>query len=456
MKTMIIVGLALGLLAVVVYLALGTRANKAQKSGPHNLKADHIQFQFAIYYLPKAQEDPIPILRDLIRQNFPEITLINEITEKPSTQILKAYIQTDVQSQYAPPSMDMLQRFGFGIDRAQAETLQDSKEALILDFAHPASYSVRALRQAYRLTEEVARRSGGLLWDEQTRHVFSPDAWHKDYLDSWAGDIPYIPDHIAIHAYKKSEYVRAITLGMSKFGFPDVVIDEFSWSQNRTMGHLINFLCQVMAEGATFDVPGEFDLKIKDIGNERVREPQLVNLKENASGLAKLKLTKGKWEEGDPLNRLIEINFDHYPGKDLHARQEALLGSLFGWEDSISPVKHEERLLAASQKAKTHFSKLKEAFLKGLQPGEYIMLKAPFDTPDGGTEWMWVEVSAWDGEKIKGLLKNEPYNIPDLHGGQEVEVSQDDVFDYIRRHPDGREEGNETSKIIQEMQESAE
>lgn len=62
---------------------------------------------------------------------------------------------------------------------------------------------------------------------------------------------------------------------------------------------------------------------------------------------------------------------------------------------------------------------------------------------------MWVEVTSWDGDVISGLLKNEPANIPSLHGGQQVTVSQSKVFDYIRRVADGREEGNETGRILQ-------
>jgi hypothetical protein len=50
------------------------------------------------------------------------------------------------------------------------------------------------------------------------------------------------------------------------------------------------------------------------------------------------------------------------------------------------------------------------------------------------------------------MLKNEPYYIPTLHGGQTVNVSQKDVFDYIHTFPDGRTEGNETSAIIEKME----
>ena len=77
---------------------------------------------------------------------------------------------------------------------------------------------------------------------------------------------------------------------------------------------------------------------------------------------------------------------------------------------------------------------------------------APFPTPDGGNEWMWVEVIEWKGSKIRGLLKNEPVNVPGLSGGSEVVVDQGDLFDYIRSFSDGREEGNETGRLIQQYQ----
>jgi uncharacterized protein YegJ (DUF2314 family) len=95
---------------------------------------------------------------------------------------------------------------------------------------------------------------------------------------------------------------------------------------------------------------------------------------------------------------------------------------------------------------------LRKDFNDGLAPGEFIQVKAPFKTQDDGTEWMWVEVITWGNNTITGLLKNEPFNIPDLKGGSEVSVKQEEVFDYIRRFPDGSSEGNETSKLIEKYQ----
>lgn len=415
------------------------------------LMSDSIRFQFAVYYLPEPTRKPATTLDKFLVINHSKLKQVTQLPEVPNDLLVSTHLLSDVQEKYAPPSMDALNRFGRGITRSQAEALQKSRQALTLDFAHPKTEVWKGLRTAYEIAEAIARETGGLLWDEQTREMFSPDEWHKRRITSWNEELPDISRHTTIHAYKSGEYVRAITLGMSKFGLPDVVIEEFSWSMNRPMGNLINLFSQSIAEGAAIVKRGEFDLDIHKVKNSKAREPQVESLKPNATAVALLSLKKGTWEEGDPDNRLIEIAFNRYEGRDVHASQEKLLSTLFGWEDEITQVKHDDELLAASNRAKAILPELKKAFAAGLAPGEYIEVKAPFAVPAGGNEWMWVEITAWHEDKIKGLLKNEPYNIPSLHGGQIVEINQQDIFDYIRRTADGKQEGNETGAIIQKM-----
>jgi uncharacterized protein YegJ (DUF2314 family) len=61
---------------------------------------------------------------------------------------------------------------------------------------------------------------------------------------------------------------------------------------------------------------------------------------------------------------------------------------------------------------------------------------------------MWVEVVRWKGDMIRGILKNDPVYVPDLQKGQEVFVAEHEVFDYVRVHSDGTQEGNETGAAI--------
>jgi uncharacterized protein YegJ (DUF2314 family) len=412
-----------------------------------------IHFEFAIYYPESPTKQPMTVLKERMRVSESVLKLVTSVPDKPPAgAVLVATLNTTAQKNYRPPDLQMVQRFGRGLTRDQAQALQRAEQALILDFAHPASMSASALRTALQLTEQVARDTNGLLWDEETREIFTPDEWHKRRLDSWAGDTPDVLQHIVIHTYKSDKLVRAITLGMSKFGFPDVVVSDFSWSLNQSVGNLINLFAQSMVEGSVMKTSGMYDLDLRSVNNANVRQGQLATLKPNAAAIAKLSLVKGAWEDGDPRNRLVEIRFDRYPGPDHYARQEAMLRALFGSEDSVQRVKHTNELLEASRAANAKLPTLREAFRRGLKPGEYIQVKAPFAMPDGGNEWMWVEVTSWNGDAISGLLKNEPANIPSLHGGQMVKVSQSKVFDYIRRDADGHEDGNETGKVLKRLQ----
>lgn len=380
--------------------------------------------------------------------------MIEKMPEHPATFVVRAGIKTNVRKDYAPPDIKALGYFGQGISLRQAQDLQRSQQVFIMEFGYPGTGEWDSLRQATQITAMVASETGGLIWDEDTRQIFSPEKWLETRLNGWSERLPDVTKQITIHAYKKQEYVRAITLGMAKFGLPDVVIEDFPWSMNRPMGNLINVFCQSLIEGAIPRKPGEFDLDLRRIGHPGVRASQLNNLMPNATGKASLSLVQGKWEEGDPPNRLVEIRFDRYRGPDRQSKQTDLVSSLFGWKDSIVSVRHTEELKAASNAAKAKLPELKQSFNKGLQPGEYLHVKAPFGMPGGGNEWMWVEVVEWKGDRIRGVLKNEPMRIPGLHGGQQVDIRQSEIFDYIHYFPNGSQEGNRTGEILEEMERS--
>jgi uncharacterized protein YegJ (DUF2314 family) len=273
-------------------------------------------------------------------------------------------------------------------------------------------------------------------------------------LSGWSGGIPEIESHIRIDAYSDGEFQRAITIGMKKFGLPDVVVDGFPVSDTKNVGNLINSFSQLMAESDRFRLHGNYKLELSAIKNTSFRESQVKGLGANAFGEACVTLSDGTREEGDPHNRLVRLGADTYPGLEPHLQQGTLLSLLFGSEDSITHINHTDELLAASAKAKAKLPELQKAFNDGLQPGEYIEVKAPFVTRSGGQEWMWVEVSSWKGDQIRGLLDNDPVEVEHLHTGQMVSVRQGDVFDYLRHYADKRVEGNTTGDVIKKMSES--
>ena len=424
---------------------------KADPAIASALMDDVVIFEFWIYYLPAPESDPLVQLDQLLAESYPHLKRVDEAPEDMTVPIVVGAMPADVRTSWRPPGLESLRYSGEGLSAEQASALQETEAVLVLMFAHPESHAWTAMHDALKLTEALARKSGGLIYDGETRQIFTPEVWQAVRLDNWTSGVPDISKQITIHAYNNDEFVRAVTLGMRKFGLPDVTVEEFPWSEQRSVGNFINLFIQAEAEGFVSPDVQTCRLDVHSIQNQIVREKTVRSLKENSLGKIVVKLRKTEPEEGDAENRLFALEFDDYPGPDAHARRDAALGELFGWEDEVNPVRHNEELLAKSEEARKSLPALREKFTKGLDPGEFLQVKAPFATPDDGKEWMWVEISAWADGKIMGLLRNEPFNIPDLHAGQVVEVLEADVFDYLHTLPDGSTEGNETGRLIEQQ-----
>ncbi len=418
-----------------------------------------MRFEYAVYLLPASSAAPIKnpsaVLDELLAVKYPGLKRIAEIPKEPKERLVSAFTQDRVSEKYAAPSVDSILTFGHDITQQQAQQLQKSQKAFILRFGHPRNDVWSALHVADSLAEDLARTTGGMVWDNETREMFSPDAWHKARLEPWvdAAAVPDISREIVLHIYRHGGFDRAISLGMTKMGLPDVVVTGFPTSSSSAVGNLINLYAQSLAEGAALDRSGLFLLDLNSIKNSSART--WPSLKSNATGIAYLTVKRGTREDGDPGNQLIELSADRYPGNDLHQKQDRMLDCFFGWEDSIARISHTDELLDASRSALANLPKLREAFNAGLKPGEYIQVKARFGTPGGGNEWMWVEVINWKGRNITGILSNEPADIPYLHSGQQLEVHEEDLFDYIHEFPDGKKEGNTTGQILRRAEEAA-
>jgi len=415
--------------------------------------ADSMHFQYAIY-LPNAAHNanPLAAVNDELKK-FPELKLVDEIPAHPQQMFVHAYIQKHVKGEYAPPGIESLRYSGHGLTLAEGHELQACERALILEFGHPRNYVWTGLRQANTIVDDLVRRARGFAWDEETREVFSIEAWHERRSASWNGDVPDVSFETTIHIYDNNGSVRAVSLGMSKIGLPDITMSSSGWSNRGEIVNLINILSQCLAEGKPIPSTGDVRLDLLEVKNTDVLDRQLKSRKGKGYRAACLTLKPGQREEGDPKNRLIQLQFDRYPGTDENARQESMISSFFGAEDSISRIKDNDELLAASAKAKTKLPELQKAFSAGLEAGEFISVKAPFKTENGGNEWMWVEVTKWKGDEIEGILDNDPEDVPGLHAGEKVKVRQQDVFDYLRHFSDKRMEGNTTGAIIRKMTE---
>lgn len=416
--------------------------------------AARVAFQMAVYLIDPPKTAPAEIEKGLCKQ-FPHFAALppksDAFPSKPSLSV--GFPPID---QYAPPDVEALKYSGRGLSKQQIEQLGKSRAVVAVTFFTPRARDRKTVRTACELMLDYARKSGGLLWDEETREVFGPDEWAKRRVDSWQtpGDVPRVERHINIHFYQPEgkELPRAITLGMVKFGCPDVVVNDLARQHSSSVGGVINLACQTMVErGGPSKIPGTIDVNVDRLAHKQYVQSLKKTYLDKATGRGTLTIASAAHEDGDPRNELIELTFENAPGLSVHERRIAFIAGLFGSHDEIAPVAdNDPAMLAARAKARAQLPLKRVEFQAGLKTGEHMIVKAPFQTPDGAQEYMWVEVTAWtkDG-KITGILSNDPANVPNLKSGAVVTVREPDVFDYILYRADGTTEGGETTKVLQ-------
>ena len=409
--------------------------------------APTLEVAYAIHYVdaPTNIEGRVKALAARAESRF-----VPSANAAPGAWRLDARREDDMQA--APPaSLRSLSYFGRGLTGAQAEALQHARIAWLLDFHYPRGDVWPATAAANRFVADLARETYGFIYDIETRETFTPEAFAQQRLFD-GKSAPDVAAHTIVHAYKDGEFVRAISLGMKKFGLPDLVIEGFPWSLNRPLGFVLTGAQQAYAEGSITAERGAATLDLRALRHPTARAKLADELAAASDGRVKLMLAKVPPEEGDPDNRLVALRFDAYTGGDAHERQATAAASLFGATSTVQLARHDAEFERAIARARAELPALKRAFARVLAPGEFIDLKVPFDADDGGHEYMWVEVGTWSADgHVRGLLRNEPRGIAGLHGGATVDVDEADAVDFLRRHADGREEGGYTVEAMRKQ-----
>jgi uncharacterized protein YegJ (DUF2314 family) len=264
--------------------------------------------------------------------------------------------------------------------------------------------------------------------------------------------VPFVPAHITFHVYRDGEGLRLISLGMAKFGLPDVVVEQVPQTLSDDMGRLANGVAQLLAEGLGLAAGGTLEVDLSKLKDGKLKGQLEARIQKGAQRKVKLQALEAHRDQGDPDNPLLELGF---PGTGaLHARQVAALDAVFGRRpDGITPVAPgDPELEAVARKARARLEELRARVDRGMQPPEQLLLKAGFRTDDGSQEFMWFEVTSWEAGKWRGTLANEPHDVSSLRLGSPVAVPAAEVVDYVYMSPMGVREGGESSLILMRRQ----
>jgi uncharacterized protein YegJ (DUF2314 family) len=413
-----------------------------------DLHALHFRYALAVFSTSGAKKvDADAIVRASVEGKG--IDVRTEIPKEPTDQRL-LIIQHPSVREYAPPSTHDLQYFARGLSDEQKAMLPQATDVTVLLLGGPAADAVATYPVAAEAAAALTRATGGAIYDDETRQAYGVGAWEKA-LEGWKDGGADVPRTTIIHEYRDGELLRLVTLGMAKYGLPDVSVNQVAAHDSNSMGTLINLVCQTLVEHGVVDTPGSLPVSIAAVRNARGRASIGGDLRDGATGQATVALAEAKRESGDADNRLVEITFPG-PENSLQERHNAMLSAIFGSHDSVAMVEDDALIQTASRRAKQVVLAYKPRYAHGAPPLEHLLVKGPFHRAHGGIEWMWVEVLRWEGSTIHGVLENDPDDVPELKAGARVDVREESIFDYIRVDVDGGKEGNETGRLIEAQQ----
>ena len=126
-------------------------------------------------------------------------------------------------------------------------------------------------------------------------------------------------------------------------------------------------------------------------------------------------------------------------------------GDLAASRAAVEPAAPDPQILAAIRRARERLLReVKPRFLRGLAPGEQLLVKAPVRAEGGGREWVWVDVQEWRGEQLTGVVRSEPPRASDAAVGAAVVIEESALFDYFLTSTSGRE-GDETGALMMRL-----
>lgn len=328
--------------------------------------------------------------------------------------------------------------------------LSRARSKMFATFTGPTKNTYDKQAKISEFIRELTKDRDVLICDYNSYEWFNSNSWEINRIDNFRDSIKDVVHQITIHVYRDSEFCRAVSIGLNKFGLPEISIKELPCSNQNTYVSLLNAVIQTLAEKPFINSDSTVNIDLSHIKNNVVRSSLRTDLKSNAKEKVRIRLKKCTPEEGDNECTQLSLVFDN--GSSVQEGEDYVVSKLFGKSDDIIiHINHDSLLLSVSTKERQRLPELRKMFNNGLAPGYSILVKAPFKIESGGNEWMWVEVTKWTSDSIVGVLQNDPFEIRNLKAGAIVSIKESELFDYILNKPDGTFEGNETGKLIEKI-----
>ncbi|MFT7621562.1 MAG: hypothetical protein ACI9WU_000726 [Myxococcota bacterium] len=232
-----------------------------------------------------------------------------------------------------------LKHSGRDLSPRDTATLLTPKAVLGVIVGGTVNDAGRLNRRLEQAMYDLAKAHGGAIEDIRTREYFSVQGFATRRLNAWQGDVADAEAATTIHLYADKGHHRAVTLGMERFGLPNVVVEGIPATLGAPVGRLMVLVCQTLVEGGIPTQRG-FAVDIRKLKHRAAAKRITEALEAGATQTGQLAWVFGTPEKGD-TPPLIQLTFSNQPGQSLQQRMAAQLKQTLGHTGRISLVPNE-------------------------------------------------------------------------------------------------------------------
>jgi hypothetical protein len=285
----------------------------------------------AVYLTSPPSPAVLKAAQDAAKARFPGVTVETQPgpLDPPAALVFAPRIED-----FPPPTEAQMPSMARGLDPLQARAAASSNGVIVAAFAFDSDPALSRMREAEALVLAIAQQNAGFVWDDTTRQIYATSAWNDDRLQGWDGDRPDMLHHVVVHYYPTDGgRHRAITLGMAKFGLPDLVGNDVPESEAGPMTTLLDAAAQLLVEGAPLERGGRLQLDLTAIRHPGAHDALIGTAGHGAQLRGPIDFASTVAEPGDPDNRLLALRFSGYPGATEAERQAAAIIAILGGGD---------------------------------------------------------------------------------------------------------------------------
>jgi len=350
------------------------------------------------------------------------------------------------------PEPKYLAEFGVGFQQPDVLRCASSGKAIQLVFTCDSGASGRAYAAIQALSLALAEASRGYVYDVNSKLIFTPEAYGASLFSAEAFELIR---HVSVQQYNyQPGHLRLVTLGMAKFGCPELEMRDFPMEQALVCRQLVEaasarLIADHLAEPGVKALPAELQIGLDSLWMIR-RPVALTGFRKVKPPTTKMALLTGEADEGDPQENVVRLGPPAGFTGEANAWVAGVAREYMGFEEKLDYAPSAEIPAEIRQRFQETFPRFKEVFGRPHQPGERFYVKFRYELEGAGVEMLWAELVGWNESGLDTRLISEPVLIKSLTAGKPVHVAEADVVDWMIRRADGSVQGNLTGSPAKE------